>query len=119
MKVWDINKKPSLDECPMHFCFCWTPPKGAADLSGRQYDSFKDAVTSDSRVTILHGGCAYPLGKCIRETGCDSDGDHYEPHNSVLKKQGLPELFFCNPKELSDSDMLDYRKMASEIWSDK
>ena len=116
MKKWNINIKPSKDECPRRYCFCWTPPGGDADLSGREYDSFEKAVTSNSRVTFLHGGCASPLGRCKRETKDINDSDHYEPSNRILKKHELPELFFCDPEYLNAEDQEEYQEMANTIW---
>ena len=116
MKKWNVNQKPPLAECPKHYCFCWTPPGGTADLSGKAYDSFEEAVNSKTRVTFLHGGCAAPFGKCIRETCSGTDRDCYEPHNSVLKENGLPELFFCDPENLDIEDQKEYNAMARLIW---
>ena len=117
MKKWEIQIKPSKDECPRHYCFYWTPPGGSADLSGREYDSFEKAVSSDRRVTFLHGGCAYPLeGRCRRESKDMNDSDHYEPSNRILKEPNLPELFFCNPDFLTEEDQEEYRRMANTLW---
>ncbi|MCL1038242.1 hypothetical protein L2750_13925 [Shewanella submarina] len=116
-KNWNIDEKPSLEECPRHYCFCWTPPGGEADLSRKIYDSFADAVSSPNRVTFLHGGCAAPFGPCKRETKSNLNHDCYESHNRVLKKHELPELFFCNPENLDEEDKEKYKKMAKTIWS--
>ena len=119
MKKWHINQKPSLSECPEHYCFCWTPPKGTADLSGKVYDSFEEAVAeSNNRVTFLHGGCAAPLGPCNRLTKKPEDRDSYEPFESVLRKNELPELFFCNPDNLDSDDQAQYKLMAAGIWEE-
>lgn len=115
-KKWNIDQKPSLEECPEHYCFCWTPPGGTADLSGKVYDSLSDAITSQDRVTFLHGGCSAPFGRCRRETKSTLDNDYYEPHNWGLKKHELPELFFCNPDNLDNEDKEEYEKMANIIW---
>jgi len=115
-KKWNVDQKPSLEECPKHYCFCWTPPGGSADLSGREYETFAEAIVSKNRVTFLHGGCAAPFGACKRETKCITDDDRYEPHNWGLKTHGLPELFFCDPERLDNEDKEEYAKMANIIW---
>lgn len=116
MERWNVNQKPSLEEYPKHYCFCWTSAGGPVDLSGKVYDSFSDAVTSQSLVKFLHGGCAAPFGPCRRETKSTSDSDCYEQHNWVLKKHDLLGLFFCNPENLDNEDKEGYKKMASIIW---
>lgn len=117
MKHWNPNQKPSLDKCPEHYCFCWVPPGGSADLSGKVYDSLEEAVESSKRgVVFLNGGCAAPLGPCKRGTSSSKDNDCYEPSNRCLKKSGLPELFFCDPESLDKADQTQYELMANELW---
>ncbi len=106
-----------LNECPQKYCFCWVAAGGKANLSDTEYDSFEEAVSSDNQVIFLHGGCSRPLGiKCRRETKCPEDADMYEPFNSVLKRNGYPELFFCNPDTLDDEDRVKYDAMAKHFW---
>ena len=120
MKLWDLNKKPCLDICPEHYCFCWVPPKGSADLSGKSYNSFEGAVAAaKTGVIFLHGGCAAPLGPCKRGSKSESDKDCYEPFNSCLRKANLPELFFCDPKNLDERDLQNYEAMVKQLWNNK
>jgi len=117
MEKWNAKIKPSLDVCPKGYCFNWVPPKGKADLSGKVYDSFEEAVAANKQgVTFLHGGCAAPFGPCRRGTLNQSDSDCYEPFESILRKNGLPELFFCNPSSLVDEFKEEYTAMAKELW---
>lgn len=116
MKKWNTSVKPPLDECPKHYCFCWVPPGGEGDLSGKVYDSCEEAVDPEKKVLFLHGGCAAPFGKCRRETKQSLDADRYEPFNRVLKRQGLPELYFCDPSNLTEEDRVEYQEMANLIW---
>jgi hypothetical protein len=118
MKKWDINKRPTFDFCPEQYCFCWTPPGGSADLSGGIYNSFEEAIEASKRgVIFLHGGCAAPFGSCKRATRNPEDKDRYEPHEFMLKKDGLPDLFFCDPENRSDEFMEEYKEMARKLWS--
>lgn len=118
MKHWNPKQRPSLEECPKHYCFSWVPPGGSADLSGKVYDSFKEAVEGSKKgVAFLRGSCAAPFGPCKRATGDAKDNDCYEPFNSRLKKSGLPELFFCNPEALDEEDQIQYQLMAIKLWS--
>jgi hypothetical protein len=117
MDKWDTENKPPLDVCPKHYCFNWVPPKGKADLSGKVYDSFEDAVAESERmVTFLHGGCAAPFGPCRRGSKNPNDSDCYEPFESVLRKNNLPELFFCDPASLIDEFIEEYEAMAKSLW---
>jgi len=117
MKQWNSNQKPPLNICPEHYCFCWVPPKGSADLSGKVYDSFEEAVAAaKTGVVFLHGGCAAPFGPCKRISKSEADKDCYEPYNSCLKKADLPELFFCDPKNLEEEDQVQYASMAKLLW---
>jgi hypothetical protein len=117
MKEWNLNQRPSLNVCPEKYCFCWVPPKGTADLSGKIYDSFEEAVSaSATRVVFLHGGCAAPFGPCKRGTKSEADKDCYEPFESCLRKANLPELFFCDPQNLEEEDQKQYESMAKELW---
>ena len=117
MKQWNPNKRPEIDICPEHYCFCWVPPKGKADLSGIAHDSFEEAIkVSNEGPVFLHGGCASPIKPCKRETKNQKHQDSYEPSNSILKKHNLPELFFCDPKLLDKADKKVYEKMAMELW---
>ena len=115
--TWNIIEKPSLEGCPEKYCFCWTPPGGTADLSGKEYDTFEGAIdTSKKGVTFIHGGCAAPLGPCRRGTKNLNDRDNYEPFERVLKKYGLPNLFFCNPDNLAKEYIEEYKIMAKKLW---
>ncbi|WGS85931.1 hypothetical protein ACQE3E_21870 [Methylomonas sp. MED-D] len=117
MKKWDVNEKPKFDFCPEQYCFCWTPPGGTADLSGKSYGSFEDAVAAiNNGVTFLHGGCAALFRPCQRETNNPTDKDCYEPHESILRKDQLPELIFCNPENLDDEFIREYNEMTNKIW---
>jgi len=117
MKRCNPNQKPSLDVCPQQYCFSWVPPGGKADLSGKAYDSFEEAIEAcDNGVVFPKGGCAAPFGPCIRGTGSPEDKDCYEPFNSNLEKSGLPELFFCKPETLDEEDQVQYKIMATELW---
>lgn len=117
MKHWNPKHRPSVDECPKHYCFNWVPPGGSADLSGKVYDSFEEAVEGSKKgVVFLKGGCAVPFGPCRRGTGNSRDNDCYEPHNSCLKSSGLQELFFCNPENLDEEDQVQYNSMARKLW---
>lgn len=115
--TWNINEKPSLEECPEKYCFCWTPPGGTADLSGKEYDTFEEAIDASNKgVTFIHGGCAAPLGPCRRGTKNSNDRDSYEPFERVLKKDGFPNLFFCNPDNLAKEYIKEYKIMAKNLW---
>ena len=115
----DISKKPSLKDCPEKYCFCWTPPGGTADLSGKEYDSFDEAINASiNGVTFIHGGCAAPIGPCRRITKNPNDRDSYEPFERLLKQDGLPELFFCNPDFLTNEHIEKYRNMAKDLWGE-
>ncbi len=117
MNSYRLDQKPSLDKCPEEYCFCWVPPGGTADLSGKVYDSFDEAVSASNHgVVFLNGGCAAPFGPCKRESKNSNDNDCYEPFNSILKKSGFPELFFCNPLNLDEQDKSEYELMAKELW---
>ncbi|AJQ95014.1 hypothetical Protein YC6258_02976 [Gynuella sunshinyii YC6258] len=118
MKKWKIHSRPPLDECPRHYCFCWCPPGAAANLSDKKYGSFEEAVNSTDRVIFSQGGCAAPFGKCRRETKVREHPDRYEPFERVLKSEGLPELYFCNPDNLDVEDKAEYQKMVTRIWND-
>lgn len=117
MKHWKPNTKPETDICPEHYCFCWVPPKGKADLSGIAHDSLVEVIkASNEGPVFLHGGCASPIRPCIRETKNPMHNDSYEPFNSVLKINNLPELFFCHPELLDEDDKNEYTKMTKELW---
>ena len=113
---WDSKNRPSLGICPKHYCFHWIPPRGKADLSGRVYNSFEEAVDQSKMVTFLHGGCAAPFGHCRRDPNQEGGCERYEPHNSMLRDAGLPELFFCDPSVLDDEDKKEYEEMAEALW---
>jgi|APLak6261659701_1056019.scaffolds.fasta_scaffold68154_1 hypothetical protein len=117
MKKWDIKTRPPTDICPEQYCFCWVPPKGKADLSGRSYDSFEEAMEASNKgVIFLKGGCAYPLGLCQRETKNLIDHDGYEPYESLLRRDGLPELFFCKVESLCEEFVEEYKTMEKMLW---
>jgi hypothetical protein len=117
VKNWNKKEKPQLNICPERYCFCWVPPGGKADISGKVYDSFEEAVeASNNGVTFLKGGCAAPFGPCRRETKKSEDDDCYEPFESVLNKDGLPQLFFCDPENLIDECVDEYNSMAKKLW---
>ncbi len=117
MKKQDINERPSLEECPEKYCFCWVPPGGTADLSGEEYDSFDEAIEASNKgVTFIHGGCAAPIGPCRRSTKNIDDSDSYEPSERILRADGLPDLFFCNVNSLGKEFKEEYRQMAKRLW---
>jgi hypothetical protein len=117
MTMWVPSQKPDLSICPKQYCFNWAPPKGKADLSGKVYDSFEEAITaSQSGVTFLHGGCAATFGPCRRGTNNSTDRDFYEPFESILRRNNLPELFFCNPEFLDNEFSEEYQVMAEKLW---
>jgi hypothetical protein len=117
MKEWNLNQRPSLSICPENYCFFWVPPKGSADLSGKIYDSFEEAISATSnRVVFLHGGCTAPFGPCKRATKSEADKDWYEPCEPFLRRANLPELFFCNPQNLEEPDQKQYEFMAKQLW---
>jgi len=117
MGKYNINNKPSLDKCPEQYCFCWTPPGGSADLSGKEYDTFEEAVEAGKQgVTFLHGGCATPVGPCRRNTKNAEDRDCYESFNRFLSADGLPEIFFYDIESLAQEFKEEYKKMALKLW---
>jgi len=118
MQEIDLNKKPSLNICPQRYCFFWTSSGGKADMSGKTYESFEEAIeASNTGVTFINGGCACSFGKCYRDTDNSADKDWYEPNNRYLKKAKLPELFFCNPDNLLTDDKNEYKVMANKLWN--
>jgi hypothetical protein len=68
-------------------------------------------------VTSLHGGCAASFGSCRRFTKNETDKDFYEPFEPMLRRDNLPELFFCNPKSLDNEFLKEYKAMAMELWN--
>ncbi|WP_428243890.1 hypothetical protein [Gynuella sp.] len=87
-------------------------------MSDKKYGSFEEAVNSTERIIFPNGGCAAPFGKCRRETKRREHPDRYEPFERVLRSEGLPELYFCDPENLDQEDRREYQKMAEHIWSD-
>jgi len=113
------QNRPFLGICPKHYCFHWLPPKGKADLSGKVYNSFEEAVAQSEMVTFLHGDCAAPFGHCRRDPNQEGGGERYEPHNSMLRDAGLPELFFCDPSvltvDLRNTNTIQHRDRYRQI----
>ncbi len=93
--TWDKHTRPPADFCPGRYCFQWVPPGGAADMSGRTYRSFREAIARrDGWVDFPQGGCGCGVGLCTRLDPVDGDSDWYEPCELALERDGLPWFYF-------------------------
>lgn len=120
MKKWNPKSKPDTAVCPEQFCFHWVPPGGAADLSGREYDSAEAAIDASNRwTTFPEGGCAFrpDLGKCMRNDIQRGLKDVYEPHEPNLDDAGLPWFYFTTKESLAEEFHEDYDRDSEAWWN--
>lgn len=118
--TWDKHKKPPGDVCPERYCFHWSPPGGAADLSGQTSASFQEAITRrDDWVEFPQGGCSCGFGLCIRHDPVAGDHDWYEPEEWVLERGGLPWFYFIPSVEDVDPESREeYLRESQALWGD-
>src|SRR5688572_17896449 len=117
---WDKHKKPPADFCPGRYCFQWVPPGGFADLSGRTYRSFEEAIARrDDWVEFPQGGCACSFGLCTRLDPVDGDRDWYEPNEPALERDGLPWFYFIPSVDRLAPEFHDrFLRASRELWGE-
>lgn len=115
---WDKHTKPPADFCPGRYCFMWVPPGGPADMSGRSYDSFQEAVTRrDDWVEFPQGGCSCSIGLCTRIDPFGGDRDWYEPCEPALERDGLPWFYFIpSIDKLAPEFHERYLRESQALW---
>ncbi len=115
---WDKHTKPPANICPGRYCFMWVPPGGAADMSGRSYRSFQEAITwRDDRVEFPHGGCSCSFGLCTRLDPVAGDRDWYEPFERALEQDGLPWFYFTPSIETLIPELHErYLRESQAMW---
>lgn len=117
---WNKHTRPPPSVCPQRYCFHWVPPGGAADMSGRAYDTFAEAITPrEDWVKFPDGGCGCCFGKCSRiEPGPDAS-DWYEAETYNLKEAGLPWFYFISSlANLIEERHEEYLRESRELWGD-
>ena len=119
-KKWNLRIKPPLDICPEKYCFFWAEI-GDRLAAKSAYDSLDEALSSDW-TTVENAHCTSE--RCCRETkehkiisALKTDSDWYEPCEPILNRDGLPDLFFCNPVNLDSDGLIEYLKMSDDIWN--
>jgi hypothetical protein len=67
-----------MKECPQEKCFHWIIPGGAADMSGKTYQTLLDSFKNGDWQEFPYGECSCTWGKCNRlhDDGID---DYFEP----------------------------------------
>lgn len=116
--AWDKHQKPPADFCPGRYCFLWVPPGGAADLSGRTYSSFQEAITRRADWTEFpQGGCGCRFGVCTRLDPVAGDHDWYEPFEPALERDGLPWFYFIpSTDKLAPKFHERYLRESQALW---
>lgn len=96
----------------------WVPPGGPADMSGRSYDSFQEAVTRrDDWVEFPQGGCSCSIGLCTRIDPFGGDRDWYEPCEPALERDGLPWFYFIpSIDKLAPEFHERYLRESQALW---
>jgi len=67
-----------MKDCPEEKCFHWICPGGAADMSGKIYQSLQESFDHGDWVEFPYGGCSCGFGKCNRLHD-DGTEDYFEP----------------------------------------
>jgi hypothetical protein len=116
--TWDKHTKPPADLCPEIYCFHWVPAGGAADLSGRTYSSFQEAVTRRADwIEFPQGGCGCGFGVCTRMDKVAGDHDWYESDNLALKQDGLPWFYFIPSTDNLRTEFHEsYLRESQALW---
>ena len=116
--AWDKRVKPLADFCPGRYCFQWVPPGGAADLSGRAYSSFQEAITRRADwIELPQGGCGCGFGVCTRFDPIAGDSDWYEPDEQALERDGLPWFYFIpSTDKLVPKFHARYLRESQALW---
>ena len=85
-------------------------------MSGKCYPSFEAAVRAgQAGKAFPEGGCAF--SSPCRRAGVSGAEDYYEPNEWVLRDDGIPDLFYCDPENLLPEAQREYFTMADELWS--
>ena len=116
---YESTKKPPRNICPRQFCFNWVPPDGWADLSGKLYGSFEEAIYQPEDKTYFpDGGCgAGAFGPCCRVHDTPEAHDLYEPHEYQLKHANLPWFYFIpTPEKLAEEFREEYIHESEKLW---
>jgi hypothetical protein len=117
---WDKHAKPPAHVCPRRYCFHWVPLGGTADMSGRTYHSFEEAIARrDGRTEVPDGGCGCAFGLCTRLDPVNGDQDWYEPFEPALEQVGLPWFYFIPSVDRLAPEFRDeYLRESQAIWGD-
>ncbi len=118
---WEKHTKPPAEVCPGRYCFQWIPPGGAADMSGRKYGSFEEAIARrEGWEQFPQGGCSCAFGLCTRLDPVAGDCDWYEPCEPALERDGLPWFYFIPSVEGLIPELHEkYIRESRTLWGDQ
>lgn len=102
MENWQANQQPDPNICPQKFCFFWNE-KGTWIAKGF-HSSLESAL--GNMVKVHKSECGFQYGHCIRNGENIEGKDYYEPCEPALRKAGLPEFYFDDPKKYKKSEDL-------------
>lgn len=118
MGNFDLGTKPDPQTCPRKFCFHWARTGDRVDESGREYDSFDEAIAR-AKTVVTSARCACIFRTCSRSRADAGQQDRYEPAEDFLREAGLPWFFFVAGKDcLAKEFWEDYDRETRKLWGD-
>lgn len=116
-RVWDPTQRPPAAVCPKSFCFNWVPAGGVADMTGKTYSTFTEAVSPKAYWTSFpSGGCGSIFGRCTRKDPENGDRDCYEPCEPNLRAAGLPWFYFSTTDNLHSDFHERFLRESEAYW---
>lgn len=95
MEKVDPSQQPDLTVCPENFCFFW---EEEGDYVARgMHESPEKAM--EKLVRVNKRQCGFHYGLCVRNKQVAGVKDFYEPCEPRLRKAGLPDFYFDDPKK--------------------
>ena len=114
---WNPRVKPPANVCPERFCFHWAERGDRIDTSGREYDTFEEAVAA-AQTIVFSAQCGCVFGTCSRAVPSPENRDWYEPSERVLSKAGLPWFYFiASPENIAAEFREQYLSESANLWA--